>query len=140
VVRITQINYSGQTTAMAPGLAPTFLRDLGNFNKFAATTSIEIVWNSHMSGSMAVPGGNCNLQIRVDGSAPIQNGAFDMAVLQSPTAGPTVSVPVSTTDIFLNLASGPHTVSLWVRGVQAADCTDNPGNYSHKAIVTETQQ
>ena len=97
--------------------------------KSSATTGIEIIWNSHVTGSA----GFCNFHIRVDGATAIPG--YLGAVIQ----GDNTYHPVSTTDIYTGLTAGSHAVTLWDRGVGATSCTDNPGNYTRQLIVIEYQ-
>jgi len=103
---------------------------IGTFTKSSATTGIEVVWNSHVTGS---GGGYCSFHIRVDGVESVPNNL-----------GPTITsngdyYPISTTDIFTGLAAGTHTITVWDRGLSSTLCWDNPGNYPHTVIVTEYQ-
>jgi len=103
---------------------------IGTFTQSSATTGIEVVWNSHVTGS---GGGTCSFHIRVDGVESVPGNL-----------GPTITsngdyYPISTTDIFTGLAAGTHTVTVWDRGLGSTSCFDNPGNYPHTVIVTEYQ-
>jgi hypothetical protein len=61
----TTLVYNGYMTGNA---SQTFsqLRILGTFTKVAASTDIQLIWSSHVSGSAG--GGSCSFQPRIDGS------------------------------------------------------------------------
>ncbi len=121
----TVLTFSGQTDDAAPSSTAKQLRVIGTFTKASAGTSIEIVWNSHVSGN-----GYCSFHIRVDGTA---SPAADLG----PVIYGTGYYPVSTTNVFTGLAAGAHTIAIWDRAVAATLCSDNPGNYLKNVVVTE---
>ena len=128
VIATTVVVYSTTTTDATPGTAKE-VRTFPSFTKANAGTKIQVVWNSHVSAN----GGFCNFQVRVDGVQPSTN---DFGAVVS-GATPTNFYPVSTTNVTSGLAAGTHTLSLWIRGVGATSCTENPGNYERTITVTE---
>lgn len=46
--------------------------------------------------------------------------------------------PVSMVEVFAGIASGSHTLSLWVRGISSPTCQDNEGNYIRSVLVEES--
>lgn len=102
------------------------LRVIGSFTKNFANTDVQVVWNSHVAAS----GGSCSFHIRVDGAASPSSD------LGATTSGGDYD-PVSTTNVFPGLGTGTHQITVWVRGVGATSCFENPGNFSHHVVVTE---
>ena len=100
------------------------LRDIGPFTKTTASSAVKLTWHSHVNQT----GLFCDLQVRVD---DVDDGAGGgRAVVRSTDA------PISTGSVFRDLAAGPHTVNIWVRGF-GDDCTENYQNFNHEVIVEE---
>jgi hypothetical protein len=131
--RRTVLNYTTIAEASNPPTTPQQLRVVGTFTKVSAATDIELVWNSHVAGAGDSPIEGCNFHVRVNGTASPPD---DLGAVISVGQGLN---PVSTTNLFTTLGAGTHTVSIWVRGLGASRCIENPGGYSRRVIVTEYQ-
>ncbi len=121
----TRLNYTGN-----PTLSPTFsyihVRDVGEFVKVAAETDVQLTWNSHVT-MVGTAGQFCDYQLRVDDFADDSSGG--RAVNYGSTA-------IAVETVFEGLATGPHTVSLWLRG-SATSCEENDGNFGRTVWVEE---
>ena len=126
----TRLNYSDQTTT-TPGLGFEKVRDVGNFSKASAETGVKLTWQSHVT---MTGGTSCTWQIRVDGLNGV--GTTDFTGTQAITNS-TDRESLSVVDVFSGLATGTHTVSIWVRGAGGPTCVDNSGNFERSVLVEE---
>jgi hypothetical protein len=109
---------------------------LGTFTKVLATTTLQIIWYSHVTANLTGNSQACNFQVRVD-SAPGSN-PYGAIISHFGVSGGNTGFPVSTTDIFTGIPAGSHTLTLWDRAPQGAtSCVDNAGNYSRTVVVME---
>jgi hypothetical protein len=125
VIATTVLFYSGETKDVAPSSTPKQLRTLPSFTKVLATTTVQVVWQSHVNGV-----GQCTFTIHVDGNVSGGYGATISGVDSLEWH------PVSTTDVFTGLAAGTHALTLWDRGL-GTSCTDNRFNYPNTMVVIE---
>jgi hypothetical protein len=130
--RTTQITYSGQTDATPVPGAPVVFRDLGTFNKTLAASEIHASWQGHVRQT-GTPGSTfCNYQLRIDGALPVgitSPNSAGAAHYSGDSLG-------TLTGRWRGLATGVHTVSLWLRGT-ATTCTLNFGNFQQVVEVVE---
>lgn len=135
--RVTRLHYTqGVSSAGGTISPPVLLRTVGDFASFGG--ALRLTWISHITTASAGQGG-CNFQVRVDGapSGPVITGPLvgDEAVIVN--GGATRNdAPVSVTTWFPSVPAGTHTLSIWVRSVEAT-CSDNTGNYPRTVIVEE---
>lgn len=128
--RTTQILYNLQTDAAPPGaVAPVSFRTLGTFTKAVTASEIEVTWHGHVRQT-GTPGSTfCQYQLRVDDTLPtgvtIATGVG--AVVYGADSSATLSGRWS------GLATGSHTVSLWLRGT-ATICTLNAGAFTQQQV------
>jgi hypothetical protein len=130
-----RIDYADE--ASAESVAPNYgrLRELGTFSKHHATTSVLLVWNTHVEAD-GEPGSFCDLQLRIDSSPDTEwEGGGGRAVVYVPAGAVTTSA-VSVSALFARVGAGSHTVGVWVRG-SARSCRENPGNFPRSVLIEE---
>jgi hypothetical protein len=126
----TQILYSGTTTATS-SFTPALLLTAGVFSKVSGATAITATWISHVRGGGGNGSSFCQFELRIDNTVPTgtsagAGGAVTYAQDQA----------VNLTGRWTGLATGSHTVSIWLRG-SGVSCMDNPGNFERQVYVVE---
>ncbi len=130
-----RIDYADE--AAAESVLPNYgrLRDLGTFSKQHATTSVLLVWNTHVEAD-GDPGTFCDFQLRIDGRPDTEwEGGGGRAVIYLP-AGTSTTSAVSVSALFAKVGAGSHTVGVWLRG-SARTCRENPGNFPRSVLIEE---
>ena len=127
---VTQILYSGATTATS-SFTPSLLLTPGTFSKVSAATAITATWISHVSGGAGNGSAFCQFELRIDNTVPTgttagAGGAVTYAQHQA----------VTLIGRWTGLATGSHTVSIWLRG-SGVSCTENLGNFERQVYVVE---
>lgn len=128
--RTTQILYTSQTDAAPPGLAsPVLFRTLGTFTKAVAASEIEVTWHGHVRQAGTAGTTFCQYQVRIDDTVPtgVGNASGLGLVLYGGDSLATL------TGRWTGLATGVHTVSLWLRGT-ATTCTVNNGSFTQQQV------
>lgn len=134
--RRRRLDYSDSATASSPTVAYAPLRTIGTFAKSHATTSVLLVWNTHVDAA-GDPGSFCDFQLRVDGSPDVEeDGGGGRAVVYVPAGAAGGSGTASVAAYFTRVGAGSHTVSIWVRG-SARECNENYGNFPRSVLVEE---
>ncbi len=134
--RLTAVTYAGVVTSAGGTVSPpVLLRQVGSFTSSGGP--LRVTWNSHVATLAPSTGGGCNFQVRIDGQAagPAGLGGLspDATVL---IAEGRADAPVTASMWFTSVASGTHTLEIWVRSV-SAQCSDNPGNFDRQVMVEE---
>jgi len=132
--RRRRLDYSDGATAsnVTPAYAP--LRTVGTFAKSHATTSVFLVWSTHVDAA-GDPGSFCDFQLRVDGRPDVEEeGGGGRAVVYVPAGAAGGSGTASVAAYFTRVGAGSHTVSVWVRG-SARECNENYGNFPRSVLV-----
>jgi hypothetical protein len=132
-----RLGYSDSATAS--NVTPTYasLRTVGTFAKSSATTSVLLVWSTHLDVA-GDPGSFCDFQLRVDGKPDVEDegGGGGRAVVYVPAGAAGGSGTASVAAWFSRVGAGSHTVSVWVRG-SARECSENYGNFPRSVLVEE---
>lgn len=132
-----RIDYVEGSSTSAPTVEYRALRNLGTFTKSGATGDVLLTWNSHID-AMGEPGTFCDFQLRIDGRPDAQaEGGGGRAVVYVPPAASGGSSPVTVSTLFGRIATGQHTVNLYVRGT-ARECLENYGNFPRSVLVEES--
>jgi hypothetical protein len=131
-----RLDYSDSATASDVTPAYASLRTVGTFAKSSATTSVLLVWSTHVDAA-GDPGSFCDFQLRVDGKADVEEeGGGGRAVVYVPQGAAAGSGMASVAAYFTRVGAGSHTVSIWVRG-SARECNENYGNFPRSVLVEE---
>ena len=135
--RVTRLHYTQSATSAGGTLSPpVLLRSVGDFTSSGG--ALRLTWISHITTSSAGAGG-CSFQLRIDDapSGPVITGTLvgDEGVIVN--GGATRNdAPVSLSTWFTSVPAGTHTISIWVRSVEAT-CSDNTGNFPRAVLVEE---
>jgi hypothetical protein len=127
----TVLSY-GSTTTATPGRAFEKARDIGTFDKESDDTTLRLVLSGHARRTGGV-GSVCSWQLRVDGLNRLGETSFDGTESNQYAADSTTHIE----SYFDDVDAGEHAVSLWVWGVGAPDCMDNPGYFWRTVVVEE---
>ncbi len=131
----TDLHYQAQAEA-APTPSYQKLETIGTFSKQNASSAITLLWTS--DATMVGSGTFCQFQLRIDDAD--DQGSTGTTYDGKAEAGAILwgaSDAFTVTDVFTGLATGAHTVSVWLRGT-ATDCKDNEGSFGHDVYVLET--
>lgn len=106
-----------------------FLLTVGSFVKQRGSSVVQLTWTGHVTLQPSIdPNSVCDFQLRIDDESGYGDAGRAVAY--------TTDTPVSVTTVFGGLSTGPHTVSIWVRGF-ADGCWVNRGNFPQLFIVEE---
>jgi hypothetical protein len=138
--RTTRLTTSTQNFFTTSDLLFHERQTLGTFTKDNAGTRVRVTWQAPawIRSSGGTP--SCTFQLRVDGtkdtgstSTAVEPGEGGDAVLSLDEGIAFGEAPIQDTADFAGLAAGPHTVTVWVRGVDGATCVVNPGSFTQVA-------
>ncbi len=131
---ITRLLYDGSSGDTSLTGDYELHRAVGTFTKVSDGTAVLLNWNAHADKD---PSGFCEWQLRIDGykdngsnSTSYENSGAGVVVYSENDA-------ISVTGLFTGLASGDHTVEIWLRG-SSSYCGLNSGDFGQTVIVTET--
>ncbi|HVP66078.1 MAG TPA: hypothetical protein VMT17_02325 [Anaeromyxobacteraceae bacterium] len=131
-----RLEYSDGASSAAIGANYSRLRDIGQFSKLAANTTVLLTWNTHVD-AMGEPGTFCDFQLRIDGKPDEeQEGGGGRAVVYVPPNAAGGSAPVTVSALFGRVGPGQHTVGVFLRGT-SRECLENYGNFPRAVIVEE---
>lgn len=139
VSTLTKLAWDG-THVQSSGTSANFVlaKTIGTFTKGAAGSTIKLTWTGTPVVASAF---YCSWELRIDGaddsgatntSFNIVSGAFTLASQNATTPG-----SASAIGVWSGLATGTHTVTIWVRQLGAGSCVLNNGNFPNDILAEE---